>query len=91
MSSTGEQDKDRNPPEADVYDGSDIYAEDGSVRSDYLMHVGAAIADRDLLYLRQHVARLHASEMGRPARGDPAGPAPGRWFRCSATISTCRP
>ncbi|WP_455271886.1 magnesium transporter [Rhizobium herbae] len=64
MSSTGDQDKDRNPPEADVYDGSDIYAEDGSVRSDYLMHVGAAIADRDLLYLRQHVARLHASEMG---------------------------
>ena len=64
MSSTGEQDKDRNPPEADAYDGSDIYAEDGSVRSDYLMHVGAAIADRDLLYLRQHVARLHASEMG---------------------------
>ena len=64
MSSTGDQDKDRNPPEADAYDGSDIYAEDGSVRSDYLMHVGAAIADRDLLYLRQHVARLHASEMG---------------------------
>ncbi len=64
MSSTGDQDKDRNSPDADVYDGSDIYAEDGSVRSDYLMHVGAAIADRDLLYLRQHVARLHASEMG---------------------------
>lgn len=64
MSSTGDQDKDRNPLEADVYDGSDIYGEDGSVRSDYLMHVGAAIADRDLLYLRQHVARLHASEMG---------------------------
>ncbi|WP_426230091.1 magnesium transporter [Pararhizobium sp. DWP3-4] len=64
MSSTGDQDRDRNSPDADMYDGSDIYAEDGSVRSDYLMHVGAAIADRDLLYLRQHVARLHASEMG---------------------------
>lgn len=64
MSGTGEQEKERKVVEEDGYDGSDIYAEDGSVRSDYLMHVGAAIADRDLLYLRQHVARLHASEMG---------------------------
>ncbi len=64
MSSTGDQENERNAVGDDVYDGSDIYAEDGSVRSDYLMHVGAAIADRDLLYLRQHVARLHASEMG---------------------------
>lgn len=63
MSSTGDQEKERIAVEG-AYDGSDIYAEDGSVRSDYLMHVGAAIADRDLLYLRQHVARLHASEMG---------------------------
>ncbi len=64
MSSTGDQENERNAVGEDAYDGSDIYAEDGSVRSDYLMHVGAAIADRDLLYLRQHVARLHASEMG---------------------------
>ena len=64
MSSTGDQENERNAVGDDAYDGSDIYAEDGSVRSDYLMHVGAAIADRDLLYLRQHVARLHASEMG---------------------------
>ncbi len=64
MSGTGEQDNERKVVDDDAYDGSDIYAEDGSVRSDYLMHVGAAIADRDLLYLRQHVARLHASEMG---------------------------
>ena len=64
MSNIGGQDGDRIPVDENVYDGSDIYAEDGSVRSDYLMHVGAAIADRDLLYLRQHVAGLHASEMG---------------------------
>jgi magnesium transporter len=64
MSSTGDQEKERMAMDEGAYDGSDIYAEDGSVRSDYLMHVGAAIADRDLLYLRQHVARLHASEMG---------------------------
>ncbi|MCD7110302.1 magnesium transporter [Rhizobium sp. DKSPLA3] len=64
MSNTGD-DMDTRVLEADdAYDGADIYAEDGSVRSDYLMHVGAAIADRDVLYLRQHVARLHASEMG---------------------------
>ena len=43
---------------------ADIYAEDGSIRSDFLALVGAAIADRDLLFLRQHVARLHESELG---------------------------
>ncbi|WKL21122.1 magnesium transporter [Agrobacterium tumefaciens] len=43
---------------------SDIYAEDGSVRSDFLAMVGAAIADRDLLFLRKNVARLHESELG---------------------------
>ena len=47
-----------------TFDGEDIYAEDGSIRSDFLMHVGAAIADGDLLFLRRHVARLHESEMG---------------------------
>ncbi|MDO9415326.1 magnesium transporter [Pararhizobium sp.] len=57
-------DDDRNAANEDVYDGSDIYDEDGSVRSDYLMHVGAAIADSDLLWVRQHVARLHESELG---------------------------
>lgn len=62
MSSTG--DDDRGTDEIAVHDGSDIYAEDGSVRSDFLMHVGAAIADRDTIYLRQHVAGLHASELG---------------------------
>ena len=47
-----------------AFDSEGIYAEDGSIRSDFLMHVGAAIADRDLLFLRRHVARLHESEMG---------------------------
>src|SRR5690349_17358874 len=55
MSGTGEQDRERKIVEDDAYDGSDIYAEDGYVRSDYLMHVGAAIADRDLLYLREAI------------------------------------
>ena len=42
----------------------DIYNEDGYVRSDFLSLVGAAIADRDVLFLRQHVAVLHESELG---------------------------
>jgi magnesium transporter len=62
MSSTG--DDDRGSDEIAVRGDSDIYAEDGSVRSDFLMLVGAAIADRDTIYLRQHVAGLHASELG---------------------------
>jgi magnesium transporter len=43
---------------------ADIYREDGSIRSEYLSLVGAAVADRDTLFLRQNVARLHESEMG---------------------------
>ncbi len=43
---------------------ADIYAEDGSIRSDFLAMVGAAIADRDVLFLRENVARLHESELG---------------------------
>ncbi len=50
------------PPQDDVPD--DIYSEDGSVRSDFLALVGAAIADRDTLFLRQRAARLHESELG---------------------------
>ncbi|WEZ83683.1 magnesium transporter [Rhizobium sp. 32-5/1] len=64
MSDTGEDHRKEAPVAAEFLEDADIYSDDGSVRSDYLMHVGAAIADRDLLYLRQHVARLHASEMG---------------------------
>lgn len=43
---------------------ADIYSDDGSIRSDFLTMVGAAIADRDVLFLRQNVARLHESELG---------------------------
>ncbi|MCV0396793.1 MAG: magnesium transporter [Rhizobiaceae bacterium] len=52
-----------NPEAADV-EGLGIYNEDGAVRSDYLAHIGAAIADRDTLELRRDVGRLHQSELG---------------------------
>ena len=45
-------------------EGHDIYSESGSIRSDFLARVGAAIADRDVLFLRQNVAKLHESELG---------------------------
>ncbi len=61
MSDIDEEDRARTRAEDAV---ADIYAEDGSVRADFLSLVGAAIADRDVLYLRQHVARLHESELG---------------------------
>ncbi|SIQ12942.1 magnesium transporter [Rhizobium sp. RU20A] len=50
-------DTDDRLPEAGIYD------EDDSVRSDVLMHVVAAIGERDVLYLRQMVERLHPSEL----------------------------
>ncbi|MDI7864032.1 magnesium transporter [Rhizobiaceae bacterium n13] len=60
MTNIGEEGRDRIVrPEF----SEDIYAEDDSVRSDFLAMVGAAIADRDIIYLRQHVARLHPSEL----------------------------
>ncbi|MGV3553028.1 magnesium transporter [Rhizobium sp.] len=43
---------------------ADIYTEDGAVRGDFLALVGAAIADRDVLWLRRNVGNLHISEMG---------------------------
>ncbi|MGH6862290.1 MAG: magnesium transporter MgtE N-terminal domain-containing protein, partial [Phyllobacterium sp.] len=52
------------PQEAPDSQEADIYGEDGAVRSSYLARVGAAIADRDVLFLRQHVGRLHQSELG---------------------------
>jgi magnesium transporter len=59
---------DETPDPEDTVDDAgkpaDIYREDGSIRSEYLSLVGAAVADRDTLFLRQHVARLHESEMG---------------------------
>lgn len=43
---------------------ADIYGEDGAVRSSFLARVGAAIADRDVLFLRADVGHLHPSELG---------------------------
>lgn len=62
MTETGEDIRVRAPVQDE--DLEDIYAENGSIRSDFLTLVGAAIADRDLLFLRQRVARLHESELG---------------------------
>ncbi|CAN7604352.1 magnesium transporter [Rhizobium sp. LjRoot30] len=61
MTYSGEDDRNRsNFNDAD----SDIYTEDGSIRPDFLALVGAAIADRDIIFLRQNVTRLHESEIG---------------------------
>lgn len=60
MTETLEQVRSRKPAE----DNTDIYTEDGAIRLDFLTMVAAAIADRDVLFLRQHVARLHESELG---------------------------
>ncbi|OJU50025.1 MAG: magnesium transporter [Mesorhizobium sp. 61-13] len=42
----------------------DIYGEDGVILAPYLAHIGAAIADRDTLTLKQDVGALHQSELG---------------------------
>ncbi|KQZ81909.1 magnesium transporter [Mesorhizobium sp. Root157] len=42
----------------------DIYGEDGVILSSFLAHIGAAIADRDTLTLKQDVGALHQSELG---------------------------
>lgn len=56
-------DEDRlRPTPEDISD--DIYSEEGAIRADFLALVGAAIADRDVLFLRQNVAKLHESELG---------------------------
>jgi len=41
-----------------------IYNEDGAISADFLAHIGAAIADRDTLTLRQDVGAMHQSEIG---------------------------
>ena len=43
---------------------TDIYDDDGVVRSSFLAHIGAAIADRDTLTLKKDVGALHQSEVG---------------------------
>jgi len=44
--------------------GPDIYDEDGVIGSGYVARVGAAIADRDVLFLKDIVSHLHESELG---------------------------
>jgi magnesium transporter len=61
MSDIGEDTRSRNRAGEP---GSDIYTEDGAIRAGFLAMVGAAIADRDVLFLRRHVAKLHESELG---------------------------
>ncbi len=46
------------------HEGADIYGEDGAIRANYLAHIGAAIADRDTLTLKEDVSDLHQSELG---------------------------
>lgn len=43
---------------------ADIYGEDGVIRAPFLAHIGAAIADRDILTLKREVGDLHQSELG---------------------------
>ena len=43
---------------------ADIYGEDGVIRPSFVAHIGAAIADRDILTLRKDVGDLHQSELG---------------------------
>ncbi|MCO6186127.1 magnesium transporter [Rhizobium sp. L1K21] len=64
MTEAGEQEGERAHFEDDVSEITGIYDEDGFVRKDFLALVGAAIADRDILYLRHNVADLHESEIG---------------------------
>ena len=52
------------PESAPDEQDADIYGEDGAVRTSFLARVGAAIADRDVLFLRSHVGKLHQSELG---------------------------
>jgi magnesium transporter len=55
---------DKAPEPEDKAEHADIYTEDGAVRGDFLAMVGAAIADRDVLWLRRNVGNLHISELG---------------------------
>jgi magnesium transporter len=59
-----EEDITASPSPSEAMDQNEIYGEDGSIRQDYLAAVGAAIADRDVLFLREQVIPLHESELG---------------------------
>jgi len=64
MANDSEDDVMEAPDLEDKVELPDIYTEDGSVRQDFLTMVGAAIADRDVIFLRRNVGRLHVSELG---------------------------
>lgn len=59
-----EEPNERAPAPHDFPGGADIYGEGGAIRASYLAHIGAAIADRDVLILKQDLADLHQSELG---------------------------
>ncbi len=60
------EDQHETTPGEDVPEGAEagIYGEDGVIFASFLAHVGAAIADRDTLTLKQDVGDLHQSELG---------------------------
>lgn len=59
-----QQPDDRAPASHEHEAAADIYREDGVIRASFLAHIGAAIADRDVLVLKQDLADLHQSELG---------------------------
>ena len=64
MSYDSSDEIERAPEPEEKVEHSDIYTEDGSIRGDFLAMVGAAIADRDVIWLRRNVGNLHISELG---------------------------
>lgn len=54
----GEEPNDTEPIHAEIYGG------DGVIRGPFVAHIGAAIADRDILALKREVGDLHQSELG---------------------------
>ena len=58
--------QDQTPPAGEGTDeaGATIYGESGAIRTSFLAHVGAAIADRDTITLKRDVGALHQSELG---------------------------
>ncbi len=50
--------------DAEAIDATDIYAEDGSIRNDYLERIEVAIGREDVGFLRRDITRLHESELG---------------------------
>lgn len=49
---------------AEHHGSSALYDDEGVVRTAFLAHIGAAIADRDGLTLRRETAELHETELG---------------------------